>query len=109
MQIKRSPQEIISKTLSQDPETIYLNAERYRTEGGAPMSDEMREAMPKAQIEAMPLKDPTLRERAMRKKLEALNEQSKVNLEKSGAKAKAKVTKGQRRFRVHDGSNSCKR
>jgi len=88
-----SPQEIISKTLSQDPETIYLNAERYRAEGGAPMSDEMREAMPKAQIEAMPLKDPTLRERAMRKKLEALNEQSKVNLEKSGAKARAKVTK----------------
>jgi len=88
-----SPQEIISKTLSQDPETIYLNAERYRAEGGAPMSDEMREAMPKAQIEAMPLKDPTLRERAMRKKLEALNEQSKVNLEKSGAKAQAKVQK----------------
>jgi len=88
-----SPQEIISKTLSQDAETIYLNAERYRAEGGAPMSNEMREAMPKAQIEAMPLKDPTLRERAMRKKLEALNEQSKVNLEKSGAKARAKVTK----------------
>jgi len=88
-----SPQEIISKTLSQDAETIYLNAERYRAEGGAPMSDEMREAMPKASIEALPLKDPTLRERAMRKKLEALNEQSKVNLEKSGAKARAKVTK----------------
>jgi len=88
-----SPQEIISQTLSQDAETIYLNAERYRMEGGAPMSNEMREAMPKAQIEAMPLKDPTLRERAMRKKLEALNEQSKVNLEKSGAKARAKVQK----------------
>ena len=88
-----SPQEIISQTLSQDAETIYLNAERYRAEGGAPMSNEMREAMPKAQIEAMPLKDPTLRERAMKKKLEALNEQSKVNLEKSGAKARAKVQK----------------
>ena len=88
-----SPQEIISQTLSQDAETIYLNAERYRMEGGAPMSNEMREAMPKAQIEAMPLKDPTLRERAMKKKLEALNEQSKVNLEKSGARARAKVQK----------------
>ena len=66
-----SPQEIISKTLSQDAQKIIDDATP-----SSPLEGTAQK--PKAQIEALPLENPELRQQAIKKKLEAMNEQTRA-------------------------------